>query len=113
MVILQCLSKRSDPKYVDGILYSGKWQDNKEFFLTLFDPGAPAIIDHLEPPATQFDDLLLEDDLSSIIHIHKSVFEQFGKQFKNFLSKGTNPSILSHYNARISYLQVELVEYEK
>jgi hypothetical protein len=57
--------------------------------------------------------LLLEDDLSSIIHIHKSVSEHFDKQFRKILSKGTNPSILSHYNARISSLQVELVHYEK
>jgi hypothetical protein len=78
----------------------------------LFELRAPAILDHLEPPATQFDDLLLKDDLSSIIHIHKSIFEQFDKQFKNFLSKGTNPSILSHYNARIISVQVEIVEYE-
>jgi hypothetical protein len=113
MVLLQYLSKRSDPKSVGGILYSGKWQDNKDFLLTLFEPGAPAIIDHLEPPAKQFDDLLLEDDLLSLIHIHKSIFEHFDKQFKNFLLKGTTPSILSHYNAQISCVQVELVEYEK
>jgi NAD-specific glutamate dehydrogenase len=50
---------------------------------------------------------------SSIIHIHKSVFEQFDKQLKNCLLKGTNPSIMSHYNARISCVQVELVDYEK
>jgi hypothetical protein len=113
IVLLQCLSKLSDPKSVGGILYSGKWLENKDFLLTLFNPGAPAIIDHLELPAILFDDLLLEDDLSSIINIHKSVFEHFDKQFKNFLSKGTTPSILLHYNARISYVQVELVEYEK
>jgi hypothetical protein len=71
MVHLQCLSKRSDPNYVGGILYYGKWQENKDFLLTLFEPEAPAIIDYLEPPATRFDDLLLEDDLSSVIHIHK------------------------------------------
>jgi hypothetical protein len=57
--------------------------------------------------------LLLEDDLSSGIHIHKSIFENFHKQFKNSLLKGTNPYILSHYNARIRCVQVELVEYEK
>jgi hypothetical protein len=113
MVLLQCLSKRSDPKSVRGILYSGKWQENKDFLLTLFEPEAPTIIDYLEPPATQFDDLILEDDLSSGIHIHKSIFEHFHKQFKNFLFKGTTPSILSHYNARIRCLQVELVEYDK
>jgi hypothetical protein len=113
MFLLQCLSKRSDPKSVGGILYSGKWQENKNFFLTLFEPEAPAIIDYLQPPATQFDDLILEDDLSSGIHIHKSIFECFHKQFKNFLLKVTNPSILSHYNARIRCVQVDLVEYEK
>jgi hypothetical protein len=113
MVLLQCLSKCSDPKSVGGILYSGKWQENQDFLLTLFEPGASAIIDRLEPPVTQFDDLLLEDDLSSIIHIHKSVFEHFDNQFKNFLSKGTNPSILSYYNAWISSVWVELLEYEK
>jgi predicted transcriptional regulator YdeE len=93
--------------------YYGKWQENKDFLITLFEPGSPAIIDHLKPPATRFDDLLLEDDCSSIIHIHKSVFEHFDKQFKNFLSKGIHPSILSHYNAQISYVHVALVEYEK
>jgi hypothetical protein len=113
MVLLQCLSKRSDPKSVGGILYSGKWKENKDFLLTLFEPGEPAITDRLEPPAMRFDDFLLKDDLSSIIHIHKSVFEHFDKQLKNFLLKGTNPSILSHYNARISFVQGELVEYEK
>jgi hypothetical protein len=94
MVLLQCLSKRSYPKFVGGILYSIQWQENKDFLLTLFEPEAPAIIDYLEPPATLFDDLLLKDDLSSTIHIHKSIFEHFHKQFKNFILKGTNPSIL-------------------
>jgi hypothetical protein len=64
MVLLQCLSKRSDPKSVGGILYSGKWQENKDFLLALFEPEEPVIIDHIEPPATRFDDFLLEDDLS-------------------------------------------------
>jgi hypothetical protein len=59
------------------------------------------------------DDLILEDDLSLGIHIHKSIFEHFHKQFKNFILKGTNNSILSHYNARIGCVQVELVEFEK
>jgi hypothetical protein len=57
--------------------------------------------------------LLLEDDLSSNNHIHKSIFEHFHNQFKNFLLKGTNPSILSHYNAQICCVRVELVDYEK
>jgi hypothetical protein len=52
MVLLQCLSKRSYPKSVGGILYSGKWQDNKDFLLTLFEPEAPAIIDYIKPTAT-------------------------------------------------------------
>jgi hypothetical protein len=81
--------------------------------LTLSEPEAPAIINFLEPPTTQFDDLILKDDLSSGIHIHKSIFEHFHKQFKKILLKETNPSILSHYNARICCVQVELVEYEK
>jgi hypothetical protein len=85
-----CFSKRSDPKSVEGILYYGNWQENKNFLLTLFEPEAPAVIHYLEPPATQFHGLLLEDDLSSGIHIHKSIFEHFHKQFKNFLLKGTN-----------------------
>jgi hypothetical protein len=55
MVRLQCLSKPSDPKYVGGILYYGKWKENKDFFVTLFTPGEPALIDHLELPATLFD----------------------------------------------------------
>jgi thiamine kinase-like enzyme len=57
--------------------------------------------------------LLLEDDLSSLIHIHKSIFDHFHKQLKNFLLKGTNPFILSHYDAQIICVQVELIEYEK
>jgi hypothetical protein len=112
-VLLQCLSKCSDPKYVGGILYYGKRQDNKDLLLTLLQPEAPAIMDYLEPPATRFDDLILEEKLSSDIHIHKSIFEHCHKQFKKILLKGTNPSILSHYNARIHCVQVELVEYEK
>jgi hypothetical protein len=107
------LSKRSDPKSFGGILYAAKWQENKIFLLALFEPVAPAILDYLEPPATQFDDLLLEDDLSLGIHIHKSIFEHFHKQFKNFLLKGTYHSILSNYNARIHCVQVKRVEYKK
>jgi hypothetical protein len=91
------------------------WQVAGEeyFLLTLFEPEAPAIIDYLEPPATHFDDLLLEDDLSSGIHIHKYIFEHFYKQFIHFILKGTNHFILSNYNARIRCVQIELVEYEK
>jgi hypothetical protein len=46
-------------------------------------------------------------------HHSKVSIEHLDTDFKDFLSKGTNPAILSHYKALIHAVEFDLVKYER
>jgi hypothetical protein len=111
MVLLQCLCDHDDPLSVGGILHGGKWQDNREFLLQLFDPEQRAIVPHLKAPASRFDSLL-ETPLSPLLSIPDCVFHHFHHSIKTFMDLERDPFFTGHYTEAIRSVQLKLVQYE-